>query len=513
MISHRDENLFREVTENARYVFWVFDWEGQNVLYVSPAYETVWGRPAALLLQDFEEWKRSIHPADLDFAERSLAKATSTGGGERRDYRIVRPDGSIRWISDRAFAVRGQDGSVMHIVGIAEDITDRIELESRVMQSQKMEALGQLAGGLAHEFNNMLTSIQGNAELLQIAVAGNEGQAALADQILKASQRATTLTAQLVMYARRGPPPSDLVDLHAVIRTVVELLRRSIDPKISLVTRLNARKPQLHGDVAELQTALINLSLNARDAMPNGGTLTFETRTVQLDADFCRPLQIRPGEYVDFSLTDTGSGMDWDVQGRLFEPFFSTKGRKGTGMGLASVYNCVKRHEGSVQVYSNLGQGTTVRLQFPVAETQEKPAGKKPASKGIVKGKGRILVVDDEALVRRYVHNVLEHLGYTVTTCADGEEALQFFQLHAGEIDLVLLDLIMPKRSGQEVFYEMRKIKPAVKILICSGFSESDRAAKLLADGALGFIGKPFELGPFSQILMEALGQPRNAAG
>jgi len=403
-------------------------------------------------------------------------------------------DGRPRRIAESAAPIRGSEGAIVGAVLVFRDVSAAHELQERLRQAQKMEAVGQLAGGVAHDFNNLLVAILGNAELLTMSLRPASPEAELAGEILGAGKRAADLVRQLLAFSRKGRMQSVAVDLHALIREVVALLSRSIDKRIEVATDLQARGATVIGDPSQLQNALLNLGLNARDAMPSGGRLAIATREVELDGD-----PGAPAPAIELSVSDTGVGMSPAVRERIFEPFFTTKDQgRGTGLGLAGVYGTVHNHGGRIQVASEPGQGTTFRVVLPLssdAQMSAPAAGALPAAEGApVKGQGRVLVVDDEEAVRSYAGRALKELGYAPTLCKDGGEALALFETRSREFDLVVLDLMMPVLSGLDTFRRMKAIRPDVRVLVSSGFSQPDTAHTLLKEGVVGFLSKPFQL-------------------
>jgi CheY-like chemotaxis protein len=374
-----------------------------------------------------------------------------------------------------------------------------------------MEAVGQLAGGVAHDFNNILTAIQGNAELLKLQARPGGEEEELVEQILSSSRRAAELTNQLLTFARRSQFQCVPVNVHQIIRDVQKLLTTGTSHAIDVVVDEKADNAIVNGDPAQLQSALLHLGLNARDAMPDGGRLTFSTRSTTLtDADSRTGEQDLPcGTYVEVSVTDTGLGVPKDVREHVFEPFFTTKPPgQGTGLGLASVYGCVRQHNGGIRLYSEEGRGTTFRLLLPVVHDQSSTSEDvEPVSQGTSGNAAHVLIVDDEEIVRNYAARALRALGYRVTVCADGREGLRTYESARGDIDLVILDLIMPEFSGADVFREMKRIQPDVRVLLSSGFSRSRMADELLNEGAVGFLNKPFGLQEISAQMKRLIAQ------
>ncbi|MBN1556759.1 MAG: response regulator [Lentisphaerae bacterium] len=438
----------------------------------------------------------------------------------RRPAQVVKyvPECGL-WLDARSYPVLDGSGNVTQIIEHLRDVTrekqaeeERGRLEARLRQAEKMEAVGQLAGGVAHDFNNLLTAIQGNAELLQDDFEAETDQGRILAQILQAGGQAADLTRQLLAFARTGAVQSVVVDLHEMLEQARGLLTRSIGTAIEIEMHLEAERPHLVSDPSHLETAVMNLAVNARDAMPEGGTLSFRTRNVTVDrARHFGNGHLEPGEYVELLVTDTGTGMDARTQARIFEPFFTTKGKgKGTGLGLACVYGCVTRHRGAVAVHSAPGKGAEFRLVFPVAAAEETPAAERtPRETGITGGP--VLLVEDEALVREYLARMLERLGFEVTACGDGEEAVRVFRERRGAFELVILDVLMPRMSGLPVLRALRRIEPEVRVLVCSGYADEDTVNSLLEEGAADFLPKPFDRETLSRTLQACL-RGRNRA-
>ncbi len=369
---------------------------------------------------------------------------------------------------------------------------ERRTMEELLFQAQKMDAIGQLAGGVAHDFNNQLTGILGFAEYLamQLDDADLRDQAEL---IVRAAERSAGLTAQLLAFARKGPFRTVTVDLHAVIRDVVAILERSIDKRIRIRTELDAKAPFVLGDPHQLQNALLNLALNARDAMPAGGDIRLVTRDLREPGGPARDAGGEAEALVCVEVVDEGTGIADAVRARMFEPFFTTKPPgKGTGMGLAAVYGTVQRHGGQLEVETEADRGSTFRVLLPVASGPlgaHAPATLAPHPAG---RPGRVLVVDDEPVVCTLVRSALEASGYDVVVCTAPDEALRFFEAGGHAIDLVLLDMIMPTMNGRETFEALRALRRDVRVLLVSGYSLDDEAQHLLERGAAGFLHKPF---------------------
>jgi len=393
------------------------------------------------------------------------------------------------------------------------DITERKQLEERLRHSQKMEAVGQLAGGIAHDFNNQLSGIMGFADLLRTQIGHDQTLIRYADNILLGVQRATDLTAKLLAFARKGKYLSVPVDVHQIVFEVASLLRHSIGKSIFIRQVLNADPSTTKGDPSQLQSTILNLAINARDAMPDGGELVMATDLVNVDETWAERLvfNIPPGPYIKIDVRDTGVGIPPEIEDRIFEPFFTTKGEsKGTGLGLSAVYGTMQNHGGGVTVESSVGRGTTFTLLLPVLAKHggrtHAPAPAEMDTSPHIDGAAHVLVVDDDNSVGRMVAEMLETIGCRATVCNDGEEAVDFYRRMGEEIDAVLLDLVMPNMNGEAVFHTLRKIDPQVRVLVSSGYSMDGGAQELLANGARGFIQKPYKIADLKTNLAAVLG-------
>ncbi|NLF17152.1 MAG: response regulator, partial [Lentisphaerae bacterium] len=416
-------------------------------------------------------------------------------------------DGSTKSVQLRA-SLLGERSMIVMLL----DVTARERMQERLRLSERMAAIGRLAGGVAHDFNNLLTPIIGNAELLQESAAPASEEAVLAGQIRAAGTQAAELTRKLLTFARRGPKASAPVDLHHAIRSVLTLLRRSIDRGIELATDLQASCPWTLGDESQVHSALLNLGLNARDAMPQGGRLCVATRDVHIAPgdDRLGDDGVTPGDYVEIRVSDTGTGIPESVRPRIFEPFFTTKEPgKGTGLGLASVYGCVRGHGGSITVASRVGAGTTFTILLPQHPAAAADATRpREAAAVAALGKAHVLVVDDEAGVRDYTTRVLGRLGYAVTACSDGRAALACCRVRPGGYDLVVLDLVMPELGGADTFHALRAMDPGLAVLLISGYDRNAGVDALLRDGARGFLSKPFAARELSMAVAACLAAP-----
>ncbi len=418
------------------------------------------------------------------------------------------------YLEYRSNLIRPKEGKA-YISGIARDVTDRIiaereiqKLNRQVLQAQKMEAVGTLAGGIAHDFNNLLQGILGYTQYL--IMSKDEGDPDLNNlrEIEKAGNRASELTQQLLTFSRKVEGKPKLMNLNREVEQVEKLLKRTIPKMIAIRLRLEKDLDPVYADSAQLEQVLMNLCVNARDAMPEGGTLTIETKNVTLGERYCRRhLGARPGKYVLLTISDTGTGMDKETREHIFDPFFTTKEvGKGSGLGLAMVYGIVQSHRGFIMCYSEPGHGTTFKIYLPVGKGKiRRPAGT-PKETAVPKGGSEtILLVDDEKFLRGIGKEILQKFGYTVLPAKDGEEALAVFMQKREEIALVILDLMMPGMGGIRCLEELLKRDPGLKVIIASGYSLDGHAREALEVGASAFIRKPYKLKHMLKVVRKVL--------
>ncbi len=436
---------------------------------------------------------------DSEDRKRMIELLEKQGYVEGFESERYRKDGSRFWVSINGRLVRDREGRVLYYEGTSEDITsrkqaeeDRARLESQLLQSQKMEAVGTLAGGIAHDFNNILTVMTGYGTLLQMEMNLEDPLRMYVDQILSASQKAANLTQSLLSFSRQQPISLQPIDLNDVVRGTEKLLRRLLSEDIALQTSLSDRSMIVMADAIQIDQILFNLATNARDAMPRGGKLTIETEAIELGR---QPLQapgfIAPGRYALLTVSDTGVGMDENTKEHIFDPFFTTKEvGKGTGLGLSTVYGVVKQHNGYIIVSSSKGKGTTFSIYFPIvraAAIEEEPS--LSSARG---GEETILIAEDNDSVRLLIKDVLAGYGYSPVEAGDGEDALLKFGLHR-QIDLVIMDSVMPKMNGREVYDEIRKTNPDIKVLFTSGYTRDVVLDKGIEAKQLDFLSKPIK--------------------
>ena len=506
------EERFRQLAENIREVFWLIDPQNKQLLYVSPAYESVWGRPRPATPAPAIAWLESIHPEDRERVSQAFASQDATGTFEEQ-YRILRPDGTMRWVRDRAYPVRNSAGQTSRIVGVAEDITDRTNLEAQLRQAQKMESVGQLAGGVAHDFNNILTVIHGHASLLLAKTGLKQEWLDSVEQISLASERAASLTRQLLTFSRKQVIQPRLLDLNEVIGNLIKMLKRILREDVLLRVNYASNLPSIFADTGMLEQVLMNLAVNSRDAMPDGGELIISTSDEKIDVDY---IELNPqaqlGQYVCLAVGDTGSGIPAEIQPRIFEPFFTTKAvGKGTGLGLATVYGIVRQHGGWITVYSEPGKGTLFRIYLPAAKASEKRTSDSGKEKSVPGGAETILLVEDETPVRRLARSVLERLGYRVIEAESGVDAIILWPELRNSVDLVLTDMVMPGgMTGLDLARRLRADKPGVRIIYTSGYSVDIIGKDFELEDGMNFLQKPFGPRKLAQTVRDALDRNRS---
>jgi PAS domain S-box-containing protein len=499
------EQRLRQITENLREVTFLCNADASEVYYISPVYEAVWGRSCASLYEHPRSWLDAVHPDDRPRVLEAL-KRLILGQPFIEEFRVVKPDGTVRWIRERALPVPNQTGTVYRIAGSAEDITDQRLLEEQFRQAQKMEAIGKLAGGVAHDFNNLLTVINGYGDLILDQLPRDDPNSALLREIVKAGDQAASLTRQLLAFSRKQIVAPRVLDLGEVLTDAEQMLRRVIGEDIQLRVDNDPALLPVKADAGQLDQVLLNLAVNARDAMPKGGTLSVATQNVWLDETFTALHPgARVGPHVLLSVSDSGIGMDPVTKARIFEPFFTTKGDKGTGIGLATVYGIVKQGDGYVEVESEPGCGATFKLYFPAIE--ETPASGK-SHRGLhpmPRGDATILLVEDEEGVRALSRHVLKNCGYNVLEASDGVEALRVAGRHAGPIHLVVTDVVMPELSGREMADQLLRLHPEIRVLFLSGYTDDAVIRHGVREAETNFLQKPFSHDALAQKVREVL--------
>ncbi len=500
------EARFRSLIEHSADLIAILD-PGGRTLYQSPSVRGMLGyNPEKVLGVDVFEL---IHPEDAGAVRAALAQlcASPPGSVTSAEYRMRHADGSWRLLRSTA-ENRLDDPGVRGVVVNTRDLTVARELEAQLFQSQKMEAVGRLAGGIAHDFNNILTAVQGHAGMLAQELPPGSPHLPDVEQIRRSVERAASLTRQLLAFSRLQVLQPKVVDLNDIVAETETMLRLLLGEDIEVETQLAPTLGRIKADPAQVQQILLNLTVNARDAMPEGGRLSIRTENVELDESFTSGFAypVAPGRYVQLSFTDTGCGMAPEVVEHIFEPFFTTKAPgRGTGLGLSSVYGTVKQSGGYVWVDTALGQGATFRIYLPEVTEQPEAAEERPAL--VAGGTGVVLLVEDEAAVRSLALRVLSRAGYTVLPATDGEEALELCRAYQGPVDLVLTDVVMPRLGGGELAARLSALRPGVRVLFMSGYAQDALAHRGVAKGA-GFLAKPFSPELLRRSVAEALAAP-----
>jgi PAS domain S-box-containing protein len=475
----------------------VWDWDlVSDALWWNEGVSTLFGYTPEQVGPDVAWWYETIHPDDRERIKSDIHAAVERGAESwSAEYRYRRADGSYAHVFDRGYVLHDGDGRPTRMIGAMMDITERRDLEEELRQSQKMEAVGRLAGGVAHDFNNLLTIITGRSHLLLGKLKGDDPARRSVEVIQKTADRAAALTRQLLAFSRKQVLQRKVLDLNATVADVSTMLRRLIGEDVDLLVTPGAGAGRVNADRAQLEQALMNLAVNARDAMPRGGTLGLETDHVRLGAaPPDRPEALPPGPYAVLRVMDTGTGMDAATQARIFEPFFTTKEPgKGTGLGLSMVHGIVRQHGGAIHVRSVVGGGTTFEIYLPQVEAAAETGGAdEPGAPPPATGKETILLVEDEADVRALAREVLERQGYTVLEASDGLNAVGVYEQEGARVDLILTDVVMPRMSGREMVDRVRATRPDMRVLYMSGYTGDAIVRHGVVDAGLLLLGKPF---------------------
>jgi len=509
---HRSANALRTAEERVRFALeaagvgiWDRDYT-TGVVRWSEILEAQYGLQPGTFRGTAEAAVERIHPDDRDSVRETVGSAMRSGADFSIQNRAIWPDGTVRWLSGRGRVHLGAHGEPLRGVGISMDVTERHTLEAQYQQAQKMEAIGQLAGGVAHDFNNLLTVILGYCELLLADRNPDDPRQADIAEIQRAGTSAAGLTRQLLAFSRKEIIEPKVLDVNVVVAAMETMLGRLIREDVKIVLALRPEVACIKADRGQVEQIVVNLAVNARDAMPKGGTLTIQTANVALDEHYPKThLAVKPGPYVMLTVSDTGSGMTPQVQERLFEPFFTTKEvGKGTGLGLATVHGIVMRNGGTINVYSEVGKGTSFKVYFPTADASEIAVEAPPPVSRLRAGTHTVLIVEDVPGLRELAKRLLERQGYTVLVAADAEEALHLFERHAS-IDVLLTDIVMPGASGPELTRQLIERRPHLKVIYMSGYTEETIAHHGVLDPGVAFVHKPFTAEALGRKIREVL--------
>jgi two-component system cell cycle sensor histidine kinase/response regulator CckA len=510
----RGEEKYRAIFENSTEGIYQSTISGQ-FLTANPAYALMLGYDSP------EELVSSVVDIDrqlyVDQKHRAELLQMISGRGIIRgsEAQLYNKDGNKIWVSENLRAIRDASGTIQYLEGICEDITSRKDLENQLLQSQKMEAVGRLAGGVAHDFNNLLTVINGYSELALRRSAADKPLGKYLSEIRKAGERAISLTRQLLIFSRGQVLKLRLVDLNVIVSDVSKLLRRLIGEDIELVIDLAQDSYLVKADPGQIEQVIMNLVVNARDAMPFGGKLTISTRNAELDKAFVREnIGLQPGSFAMLSVSDTGCGMDEEVKSHLFEPFFTTKevGR-GTGLGLSTVYGIVKQSGGYIRTTSEVSRGSTFEVYLPRVEKsagevkgKAKEESKAPSCSRKVAGEPEtILLVEDEEMVRSLSCEVLRQNGYEILEAANGGEALLICEQHSNPIHLLLTDVVMPRMNGRYLAERLLSMRPDMKVLLVSGYMDVVLEHQDILGSGISFLQKPFTPSELAKTVRETL--------
>jgi PAS domain S-box-containing protein len=475
-------------------------------LQVNEEFLTLIGHPTQRGPLTLDAWHERIHPEDQPRVRAGLdAILESRSNFWTDEYRLRRSDGSYARVVDRALIMRNADMAATRVVGALMDVTERQRLQEQLLQSQKMEAVGRLAGGVAHDFNNVLTGVLASTHLLEDSLRLRGEEREELGEIRRGLERAAELTAQLLAFSRKRVITLSRVDLNAIVRAIGGMLQRVIGEDIRLRLVPGQNLGSVRADPGQLEQILVNLAVNARDAMPHGGVLTIETAFVELDRDAERELELEPGPYVMLRVSDTGHGMDAATQERMFEPFFTTKEvGSGTGLGMSTVYGIVHQHGGRIKVASTLGEGTTFTIHLPRVDG---PPDVQPIERvaAVARGTGTILLIEDDELVRKTTQRILARLGYIVIPVSSAEEARSTVLARGAEVDLLVTDIVLAQANGLELVEEFRRARFDVPVLFLSGYAEEMVLRQTDLPVRSLFLAKPFTPAVLSQKVLEAL--------
>jgi PAS domain S-box-containing protein len=501
------ERLLRQIIDANPSLIFVKDWNGRFVL-VNQATAQVYGTTVETLVGKTDA---DFNPNVDEIAHFLRYDRDVMSSGQPRiiaEEPVTNPaTGDTRWFQTIKVPLRSLQEGTATLLGVSTEITERKRLEEQLLQSQKMEAVGQLAGGVAHDFNNILTAIVGYTDLLAAELEGNARQLEDLEEIRKAARRAAALTRQLLAFSRKQVLEPRIIDVNSVVLNLDKMLRSLISENIELKTDLADNLAAARADPNQIEQVIMNLAINARDAMPDGGTVTIETRNTTLDEAYAaQHVSVIPGEYVMLAVTDTGCGMDEKTKSRIFEPFFTTKpAGRGTGLGLSTVYGIVKQTGGNIWLYSEPGKGTTFKIYLPAIAALPEDIGKVAPAEAARPGRGTVLVVEDDDQLRRLTHRALAGQGYTVLEADRGSTALDIARRHKGQIDLLLTDVIMPDTNGRKLAETIQAARPGLRVLYMSGYPDGAIASHGMLEPGVAYLAKPFTTEAITRRVREVL--------
>ncbi len=498
-----ENKMLSEALKNIDECLVVFDLNGK-IMFVNEKFVNTYQYPKNEIVgRPFSDFHSSVNEEQIT---REIIKK-SIKGGWHGELSGLKKNGDKLHLSFTTSVMNDENENPIVIIGIAVDLTEKKQLEKQLYQAQKMEAIGQLAGGIAHDFNNLLTVIDGYSEHLLVRCNEKKIEHAYVRQIRKASERAGSLTQQLLAFSRRQLMQPKLIHLNDLVREMVTLLKRLIGEDVELSTLLNPDIGYVRADKNQLEQVVMNLALNARDAMTEGGQLSIETKRVMLDQHYKNShAGVNEGPYVMLAVSDTGVGMDKETQSRIFEPFFTTKEKgKGTGLGLATVYGIIKQSKGHIWVYSEPGRGTSFKIYLPAAKGNLKASNDGKKEQVLLKGDETVLVVEDEFMVRELVVNSLKQYGYSVLEASNGRQALELIKSNENAIQLVITDVVMPEVSGQKLVKALSEQYPDIKAIFMSGYSDHAVTNHGLIEERAFFIQKPFSPATLAQKVRDIL--------
>ncbi len=510
----KSENRLQEAQKLAKMGSWYWNIKTGEVKWSDEIFQIFKLDPKEFTPQIDSIMALSPWPEDNQRNTEIMQKAIESHESGSYEQRFLYPDGDTGYYQSTYEGIFDTDGNITAIRGIIQDITnrkraeeERNRLEEEYRQIQKTESIGRLAGGVAHDLNNLLSPIIGFSELLMEDIPEEDNRRESVEEIINAGLMARDLVQQLLAFSRKQTLEYAPLDLNKAIRDFEKLLRRTIREDISLYFKLGDGIRQIMADISQIEQVVMNLAVNAADAMPDGGNMIIETAEVTLDDEYSADHpETKPGDYIMLSVSDSGSGMDEDVRRHIFEPFYSTKGKLGTGLGMATVYGIVKQHEGSIWVYSEPGIGTTIKVYLPVTDISTAEKDSTESSGKRTEGSETILLVEDNDTVRKLAYTILKKYGYSVLSATGSQEALSISSAHDGVVDLLLTDVVMPGINGKELYGKIRENRPGLKVLFMSGYTDNVIAHRGILDDDIQFIQKPFTVSSLISKVKETLG-------